>query len=73
MEYYNDYEHPNSRNAISKHILHRATGDVRWHSNENQIIYTTKINYIFYKLELEKKILSLYEKQKQYLLNKLFI
>lgn len=27
MEYYNDYEHPNSRNAISEHILHRATGD----------------------------------------------
>lgn len=40
---------------------------------EHQIIYTTKINNLFNKIEIEKKILHLYEKQKQYLLNKLFI
>ena len=40
---------------------------------EHQIIYTTKINNLFNKIEIEKKILHLYEKQKQYLLSKLFI
>ena len=40
---------------------------------KHQIIYTTKINNLFNKTEMEKKILHLYEKQKQYLLNKLFI
>jgi len=40
---------------------------------KHQIIYTTKINNLFNKIEMEKKILYLYEKQKQYLLNKLFI
>lgn len=40
---------------------------------DKQKVYTTNMNIIYSKIDNEKKTLSLLEKQKQYLLNKLFI
>ena len=48
-------------------------GEIYIPSKEIQDLYVYKMTKLMTKIEIEKKILSAYEKQKQYLLNHMFI